>query len=135
MAYTPNIDLYVEDDATTKIQPWREKMNGTGSDSNMVKIDTAIGGKADKPAPVNVTLRANAWTGVDAPYYQTVAVDGLSATQVAEIHLANGATAEQREVAREAMMDVYAQADGSITIVADGEMPEVDLHATVILFG
>lgn len=134
MAATTNYNLHLTDSDSERFLDWREAMNGT-TDSNMIKIDTALGEKAQKSAPVNVVLLANAWTGLEAPYYQTVSVTGLGATQTAEIILRNGATAEQREAARDAMLEVYEQSAGSITIVADGEMPDIDIPATVILFG
>lgn len=135
MAQTTNYNLHLVDDITTeRFLDWLDYEAGTG-ESNMVIIDRVLGSMAQKSAPINVTLLASGWTGVDAPYYQTIAVTGLSATQTAQIGLANGATAEQREVAREAMLEVYQQSEGSITIVADGELPEVDIPATVILFG
>ena len=46
MSETTNYGLYLEDDASAKFQTWRQKMNGSGQ-SNMVKIDTALGEKAD----------------------------------------------------------------------------------------
>lgn len=134
MAQTTNYNLHLTDDSNERFLDWREAMNGTDN-SNMIKIDTALGEKAEKSEPVNVTLLANGWSGIDAPYYQTVAVTGLGATQTAEIILRNGATEEQRQAARNAMLEVYAQSAGSITIVADGEMPDIDIPATVILFG
>ena len=47
MSETTNYGLYLEDDASAKFQTWRQKMNGSGQ-SNMVKIDTALGEKAEK---------------------------------------------------------------------------------------
>lgn len=44
---TQNCGLYLENDSTVKFKDWRERMNGTG-DSNMVKIDAALGEKQDR---------------------------------------------------------------------------------------
>lgn len=41
MSETPNIGLYLEDDASTRFEEWRKKMNGT-DDSNMKKKDLGI---------------------------------------------------------------------------------------------
>ena len=46
MSETTNYGLYVTDDSSDKFLNWRTKMNGT-VDSNMVKIDTALGEKAN----------------------------------------------------------------------------------------
>lgn len=45
MSYTPNINLMLtpEDDTTTTFKAWRTGMNGEESDSNMMKIDEAVG--------------------------------------------------------------------------------------------
>ena len=51
------------------------------------------------------------------------------------ISVAHNATAEQREIAREAMLSVIGQADGTLTIAADGEMPERDIPVYIILLG
>ena len=67
MSETTNYGLYLEDDASAKFQTWRQKMNGSGQ-SNMVKIDTALGKKADKSTSATATLLASAWVGVDAPW-------------------------------------------------------------------
>lgn len=66
---TTNYNLYLEDDSTTRFLDWRKKMNGTDN-SNMVKIDAALGEKANSSVAVNTTLLASAWVGVEAPYTQ-----------------------------------------------------------------
>lgn len=38
-------------------------------------------------------------------------------------------------IAREAMLSVIGQADGTLTIAADGEMPERDIPVYIILLG
>lgn len=134
MSNTPNYGLYLTDDSSTRFQEWRNQMNGT-DDSNMVKIDTALGQKANNSVAVHATLLASAWTGVDAPYTQVLAISDLTAAQNGTISVAHNATAEQREIAREAMLSVIGQADGSLTIAADGEMPERDIPVYIILLG
>lgn len=134
MSETLNYGLHLTDDSSEKFRDWREKMNGT-DDSNMVKIDTALGKKADHSSYVVTTLLANAWAGVDAPFTQEITVDGLSDTQNGYISVAQSATAEQREVARLAMLAVSDQQEGTLTIVADGEMPDLDIPVCIILLG
>lgn len=134
MSETTNYGLYITDDSSTRFLDWRTKMNGTDN-SNMVKIDAALGSKAARSVSVEATLLASAWTGVDAPYTQVLQIDGLQAFHNGEIGLAHSATAEQREIAREAMLGIVGQADGTLTIVADGEMPEFDIPVLIILYG
>ena len=134
MSETTNYGLYIESGNTAKFADWREKMNGEG-DSNMVKIDTALSQKANNSQAVTTTLLASAWVGVDAPFTQELSVAGLSALQNGSISVAHNATAEQREIAREAMLSVIGQEDGKLSIAADGEMPEFDIPVYIILLG
>ena len=117
MSETPNYGLYLEDDASTRFQEWREKINGT-ENSNMVKIDTALGTMAQKSGKVVGTLLASAWSGIDSPFTQTLAVEGLGADQNGNISVAQNATIEQRDAARMAMLSVIGQSEGQLIISA-----------------
>lgn len=132
MSETTNYQLHLTDDASERFKDWREKINGTVN-SNMVKIDAALGEKANKSTYLNTVLLASAWTGVEPPFVQVLQVEGLGEAQNGRIGLAHSATAEQREIAREAMLAITGQGDGTLTIVADGEMPEFDLPVTIIM--
>lgn len=131
---TVNYGLYITDDSSERFLEWRTKMNGT-ENSNMVKIDTALGEKANSSVLVSATLLASAWTGIDSPFTQDITVAGLTATQNGTISVAHNATFEQREMAREAMLSVVGQEDGKLTIAADGEMPDIDIPVYIILLG
>ena len=134
MSETTNCKLHLTDDSSERFRDWRDAMNGP-NDSNMIKIDTAIGEKADKSVSVVTTLLATAWSGVNPPFTQVLNVEGLKAAHNGYISVAHGATAEQREIAREAMLSVIDQANGTLTIVADGEMPERDIPVLIIILG
>lgn len=134
MSETTNYGLYIESGNTARFADWREKMNGE-NDSNMVKIDAALGQKANNSQAVTTTLLASAWVGVNSPYTQELSVAGLGALQNGTISVAHNATAEQREIAREAMLSVIGQEDGKLIIAADGEMPEFDIPVYIILLG
>lgn len=134
MSETTNYKLHLTGDNTEKFLDWREKMNGT-EDSNMIKIDNALGEKANSSVAIYTTLLASAWVGVNAPFTQELSVEGLTASQNGVIDVAHDATATQREIAREAMLSVVGQADGTLTIAADGEMPEFDIPVYIILLG
>lgn len=131
---TVNYGLYITDDSSERFLEWRTKMNGT-ENSNMVKIDAALGEKANSSVLVSATLLASAWTGIDSPFTQDITVTGLTATQNGTISVAHNATFEQREMAREAMLSVVGQEDGKLTIAADGEMPDIDIPVYIILLG
>lgn len=131
---TTNYGLYLDDDSSTRVQDWRKQMNGT-EDSNMVKIDTALSEKANSSIAITATLLASAWSGVDAPFTQELTVEGLGANQNGTISVANDATMEQRDMAREAMLAVTGQEDGKLIISADGELPVQDIPVVIILLG
>lgn len=132
MSETRNYKLYVTDDSSERFLNVRERIYGE-ADSNMVKIDTILGQKADNSDVVNATLLASGWSGVDAPFTQELSVAGLSATQNGTISVAHSATTEQREVARNAMLSVIGQDNGKLIIAADGELPELDIPVFILI--
>lgn len=79
---------------------------------------------------VDVVLTAAGWTGAHAPYTQTVAVAGLLADSFGEIGLTQGATDAQRAAARAALLSIQSQTDGAVTLIADGDKPNLDLPCT-----
>ena len=129
---TKNYGFTLEDDASTKFKEWREAINGTVS-SNFLKLDNILADKSDKSESVECVLSSKSWSGVDAPFTQELAVEGLTAAQNGNISVAHSATFDQREAAREAKLCVTGQEDGKLIISADGEMPDVDIPVTVTL--
>lgn len=134
MSETKNYKLHLTDDSGEQFQYWRNAMNGP-VDSNMIKIDTAIGEKANSSVAITAVLLATAWTGINPPFTQSLHVDTLTATQNGTISVAHNATSEQREIAREAMLSIIGQSDEELLIVADGELPEQDIPVYIILLG
>ena len=134
LSTTTNYNLHLCDDDTIKFKDWRNEINGT-TDSNMIKIDTALSEKANKSNAVESTLRANAWIGANSPYTQEIAVSGLGTMQNGAIGVSHSASAEQRDAAREAMLSVVGQSANKLTISADGELPSVDIPVMIIIYG
>lgn len=132
MSVTTNYGLYITDDNTEDFFNWRTQMNGE-TDSNMVKIDTALGQKADHSSSVTLTLVASGWSGVSAPYTYELDVTGLKVNQNGRIGVAQDATFEQRQMAREAILCVTGQSANRLTISADGEMPDIDIPVTIVM--
>lgn len=128
MAQTPNYHLFLTDDDAMSFLAWRDAMNGQG-DSNMKKIDTALGEKANKSRSITITLAADGWI----ENRQTIQVSGISAYDNGIIALANGATDEQSMAATYAMIDVYESKDGYVTVVARGDIPEIDIPANILI--
>lgn len=81
----------------------------------------------------SITLSANAaaWTGDDAPYSQTLYYEYISDECHLMVGLADTATADQRQVCRDALLFPCEQAEGSVKLLADGYKPEIDLPITI----
>jgi hypothetical protein len=139
MARTTYYSLYLTDDDQERFLDWREKMSGQ-SGSNMVMIDSLLKGKADSSLYFDTVLTAADWTGDTAPYTQVLQIPTME-TELPNgmIGLARNATMEQRNAARAAMLAVAGQtasttneANNTLTIAADGSVPDVDIPVTVV---
>ena len=89
------------------------------------RVPVTISGDA-----VSCTLLASAWENGS----QTVSVSGLSATQNGIVGAAQNLTETQLDAIGAAKLCVSGQANGTLTIVAYGEVPEIDIPITVLLF-
>lgn len=134
MSSTTNYSLYVTDDSSETFKTWFEQMSGT-SDSNMTKIDTALGDKAEASITIDATLSTDEWAESGSLYSQVISVDGLTATQNGVVGISSSASSTEREMARIAKLSVSTQEDGALTIVADGTKPTADIPITIILLG
>lgn len=131
MSATKNYDLALTDNDQTKFKEWRESINGN-SNSNMEKIDTALGEKANLSVAINAVLLMSAWSD-DSPYVQTISVEGLTADQNGIITIGQNITTEQLEDVVAADMRISDQADGSLTVTAYGDKPTRDIPVLIIL--
>lgn len=77
------------------------------------------------------TLLASGWS---AEGTQVLSVSGLTAEQNGMISVSPSATAAQRAAARKANLSVTGQAAGTLTVTADGAVPEIDIPVTILLF-
>ena len=133
MSATKNYDLALTDNDQTKFKEWRESINGN-SNSNMEKIDTALGEKANLSVAISAVLVMSAWSE-NAPYSQTISVDGLTEEQNGIITIGQNITTEQIEDVVAADMRITNQADGSLTVTAYGDKPTRNIPVTIILLG
>lgn len=134
MSTTINYGLYLTDDSSVTFYEWWNKMNGT-TDSNMIKIDAALGVKANQSASVANTLYATGWEGTASPYTQTLTISGLTADHNGVISLSASATAAEKAAAIDAVLSVATQADGTLTIQAEGIVPTIDIPVAMVLLG
>lgn len=129
MAQTENYGLYVlgasED---PMVKDWIDEICGE-NESNMTIIDKTLAEKANKSKTITATLSASGWVGESAPYTQMLTFTGLGISDNGTISLAQGATIEQRNAARSAMLclGANAQRNNKLIVTADGKMPTVDI--------
>ena len=83
---------------------------------------------------VEAVLSSSAWSGDSAPYTQTISVSGMTADINGIIGIAKGASENVREAARYAALAVTGQAAGTLTISADGVLPEIDIPVSIIMW-
>ncbi len=130
---TANKAVYTGTGGTLQAGTLPVAAGGTGA-NNATNARTNLGAAA-ATQEITGTLTAAGWTGASAPYTQTITMDGVLAASKGKLSLAQGATVEQRKAARKAKIDVSAQADGTVTVIADGEKPAIDLPVVLHIWG
>ena len=101
--------------------------------ANKGYVDSALASYATKNyaagTELTAVLRAAGWAGSSAPYTQTVAVDGILASDAPYYWPVYSGDNEARIAQKEAfgMLDLLATADGSITVTCFEEKPDVDV--------
>ena len=109
-------------------------MNGS-EDSNMVKIDNALGEKAALSKAIVTTLKADQWVQEGAISKQKLSVEGLTAEQNGVIGTTQDLTTLQLETVRAAGLYISDQGNGYLTIASDGDTPACDIPVLIILLG
>lgn len=102
------------------------------------KGDTGPSGTDGKDAFTGayaLTVASTAWAGDAAPYIATVACDGVTAESHIIVGVGGTLTADQQAAFAAAMIVCTAQAAGSITLTAFGEVPTIDLPVNVLEVG
>ena len=89
--------------------------------------------KPGAPTVVQATITAAGWTGGDVPYENVMTIEGVTAGSIVEVALQARPTEEQVTACAGAMLVDGGQTDGSITLRAMGDKPEVDLPVIVII--
>lgn len=102
---------------------------------NADRVDLEMEKRAVKSLSQTATLLAEAWEGEEAPYTYTLPVEGATDTNNIEVLPAVPLTQEQYEAMSGACITGAGQAEGSITLDAWGDKPEIDLPIIVIVRG
>lgn len=126
-------------DSGKKVGDFQSKVTASG----LLKGDGSGGVTAAAPGTdysgpkttVTATLLASGWTGSEAPFVYTLAIDGVTATSYQELLPAVNITAEQLKALQAANITDGGQASGSMTLKAYGKVPTVDIPIRVIKEG
>lgn len=127
-AWMEELHAILDGDAVSNIMSEIEK-NSTAIQDVVKELEK----KPDAPTIVQVTITAAGWTGEDVPYENTVTVEGVTTESIVEVALQACPTEEQVTACAGAMLVDGGQADGSITLRAMGEKPEIDIPIIVII--
>ena len=93
------------------------------------ELYSAISAKGDRSTDVSATLTSAGWSNGS----QTLSISNLKSTQNGMIGLAQSATKEQLAAVMAAKLRIATQAEGTITIVADGTVPSCDIPVTLVM--
>lgn len=92
-------------------------------------------GAAKESTSATVVVTAASWTGDAAPYTATVATTLATVDNHLIVGAGGAVTTEQQEAMVAAMILCTGQTDGSITLSAFGDKPEIDLPVNIICVG
>ena len=90
-------------------------------------------GAAAKPVIKQHTLTAAGWAGDVAPYTQTIAIEGATATSVVFVEYAVPLSDEQRAACEDGEIEVSGKTDTTVTIAAKGTKPAVDVPIVAVI--
>lgn len=129
-----NVSITMEEGAYA-LQEDMDALEGRVDDleKDVAKNTNTLAGKADRSVLLSVTIPATAWTGDEAPYTNTLAIEGVTATNDISVIPQFTWTAEQAEAWAGAMILSGDQDAGSLTLKAYGDKPMVDLTVTVLI--
>ena len=103
------------------------------SGDDLSVFSSIIKGEFTRRACVEATLTAAGWSGA-GPYTQVMTVVGMTPDRLSVVGLSEAATEAQRRACRAAMISPAGQAAGTVTLVADGRKPDVDLPVSVAMW-
>ena len=84
---------------------------------------------------VSATISAENWTGTEAPYTNTVSVEGVTETNVVDLITPEALTQQQIEAYQNSLILNATQSSGQITLQCWGTPPTIDLPMLVNIRG
>lgn len=95
-------------------------------------INTINNTKSDKKKVYNITIDTT-WTGTEAPYTKTIELQGILATDIANLEPIWSSTLATRQTEKEEYnkISMVTSGENSITLTCDEEKPEIALNARI----
>ena len=129
-----NINIAIDnaENVTININPNMAYVSQQEFNERIEDLDTKINKKADKKKIWNITIDAE-WTGTEAPFTKKVNIEGILATDIANVYPVWSDSLEIRQTEKEeySKISLVNSADGSITLIGDEEKPEISLNIRV----
>ena len=121
-----------EEEFEKNFNTWFQTVQNVLSGDVAGNLFNLINTKADKKKTWNITID-NEWTGDTAPYTKTVQIQGILATDEANIYPVWSNTLETRQIEREeySKISLVNSVDGSITLTCDEDKPSTTLNLRV----
>lgn len=98
-------------------------------------IETLETTKANKTITKNITLEAAGWTGDELPYSYTISIEEVTEDNNIEVTYPVAPTQEVYEQLTSAGLCGGSQSAGSMTLLAYGDKPTMDLPVTIFVKG
>lgn len=104
----------------------------TTNTTNINNLQTTVNTKSNKKKTWNIELDTT-WTGTEAPYTKTISVQGMLATDEANIYPVWSETLATRQTEKEEYnkISMITSGENSITLTCDEEKPEITLNARI----
>lgn len=123
-------ELVYYEGGSFKSVPYSATSGGT-NDNTAVSV-AELNKKAPRTVELTGTLLASGWgSGLYPPFTQTLTINGISASTKGIVSLSQSATSAQYQITAKAMLRPSAQGTNTITIVAEGYKPTVDLPIVI----
>jgi hypothetical protein len=114
---------------------WMENLKSLLDENTAGHLQNEIEGKSDKSTAKIAVMTASGWSGAIAPYSQTLSIDGVTVTSANEVLPGTSITSDQLTALQAANLQDGGQAVGSITLLAYGDKPLIDIPIRVIIRG
>ena len=101
---------------------------GQGRSLSVMLAGPFAGGGGSSAKLVNITMPADSWKGGESPFYQAVAVDGISVNSAVQLM----PSVEQIEALHNTALTAVNE-DGDVTVYAFGDKPSEDMTVQAAL--